>query len=119
MQEWLAAQRAGDLAISAWVATEFSAALSIKVRTGAIDGALRPVALAAFARLSAASFRTLPVTEATFRSAARLADRTPLGLRAGDALHLAIVMDERLVLATLDKRLAEAGAARGVPTDLL
>ena len=119
MQEWLAAQIADDLAISAWVATEFSAALSIKVRTGAIDRARRSVALAAFARLSSASFRMLPVTEATFRSAARFADQARLGLRAGDALHLAIVMDEGLVLATLDKRLADAGAALGVPTDLL
>ncbi len=34
MQEWLAAQPVGGLAISDWVMTEFSAALSVKLRTG-------------------------------------------------------------------------------------
>jgi hypothetical protein len=34
MQNWLAQQTQGDLVVSEWVATEFSAALSVKLRTG-------------------------------------------------------------------------------------
>ena len=36
MQSWLGRQPEDDLAISDWVTTEFSSALSIKLRTGQI-----------------------------------------------------------------------------------
>ncbi|MGE3692947.1 MAG: type II toxin-antitoxin system VapC family toxin, partial [Novosphingobium sp.] len=35
---WLAAQEAGTVCISPWVATEFSSAIAIKLRHGALDG---------------------------------------------------------------------------------
>ena len=41
MQEWLAEQPAGQLALSDWVLTEFSGALSLKVRTGRLTKASR------------------------------------------------------------------------------
>ena len=53
------------------------------------------------------------------RAAAQFADQAPLGLRAGDALHLAIAFEAGLSIATLDRKLAEAGNALGVPTELL
>jgi|KBSMisStaDraftv2_1062788.scaffolds.fasta_scaffold3985651_1 hypothetical protein len=37
VQSWLAARDPDELAISDWVVTEFSAALSIKLRTGQLD----------------------------------------------------------------------------------
>ena len=119
MQAWIAAQAADELVISTWVVTEFSAALSIKVRTGYLNPIHRAAAATAFSRLAMESFRTLPVPERAFRTAARFADRSDLGLRAGDALHLAITADEGLVLATLDRRLAGAGAAVGAATRLI
>ncbi|MFD0937377.1 type II toxin-antitoxin system VapC family toxin [Methylobacterium trifolii] len=115
MQAWLGAQAAGDLTISAWVATELSAALSIKVRRGDLSPEHRIAALSAFARLSAESFVVLPIAERQFRSAAHFADRFDLGLRAGDALHLDEGADHGVDLAKLDRRLAEAGTALGVP----
>jgi predicted nucleic acid-binding protein len=54
-----------------------------------------------------------------FRTAARFADHYVLGLRAGDALHLAICSDHGATLCTLDRGLSEAGAALGVKTMLL
>ena len=45
MQDWLAAQPASDLAISDWVVTEFSSALSIKLRTGQLQPAHRALSL--------------------------------------------------------------------------
>ena len=51
--------------------------------------------------------------------AARFADQYALGLRAGDALHLAICADRGAIICTLDRRLAEAALALGVETALL
>lgn len=119
MQKWLAAQAAGELAVSAWVATEFSAALSIKLRSGDIDAAHRANALSTFAALCDQSFYVLEVTSASFRAAALFADQSRLGLRAGDALHLAVCAEYGGELCSLDRRLSAAGPALGVKTALL
>jgi predicted nucleic acid-binding protein len=119
MQAWLAAQQAGELAISDWVMTEFSSALSIKLRSGQLQPVHRAEALAMFTQLAAESFFHLPVSGPQFRTAARFADQYTLCLRAGDALHLAICADHGATLCTLDRRLGEAGAALGIKTMLL
>jgi predicted nucleic acid-binding protein len=119
MQAWLTAQAPDTLSISVWVATEFSAALSIKLRTGDIDAAHRANALAAFALLSEESFALLGVSATNFRAAALFADQSQLGLKAGDALHLAICAEHGAELCTLDRRLSGAGPALGVRTALL
>jgi hypothetical protein len=49
-----------------------------------------------------------------FRSAARLVDRHELGLRAGDALPLAIAESRRAAVATLDRGKAAAASALGI-----
>lgn len=79
----------------------------------------RAAALAMFNRLVAESFTVLGVTGRQFRTAARFVDRHTLGLRAGDALHLAIASERGATLHKLDQRLAEAGPTLGVPTHLL
>jgi len=119
IQAWLAAQAAGEMTISDWVTTEFSAALSIKLRSGQIDAGHRASALAMFTRLSADSLAMVPVSGLQFRTAARFADHYALGLRAGDALHLAICADHGATLCTLDRRLGDAGSELGVKTTLL
>lgn len=119
MQTWLAAQPEGDLAISEWAATEFSAALSIKLRTGQIEVQHRVDALALFARLRAESLETLSITAGEFRTAAHYGDQYSLGLRAGDTLHLAVCASHGATLCTLDRRLSEAGPALGIRTALL
>jgi predicted nucleic acid-binding protein len=119
MQGWLGQQREDDLAVSDWVATEFSSALSIKLRTGQITSGDRAAALAMFARLATDSFIVMPVSRWQFRTAARFADQHVLGLRAGDALHLAICADHGATLCTLDRRLSDACSALGIKTLLL
>lgn len=116
VQAWLDAQAADGMAISDWVSAEFSAALSIKRRLGQIGANHRADALAAFARLAGESFVTLPITGQHFRAAARLADQHEPGLRAGDALHLAVCADHGATLCTLDRRLGEAGPVLGIKT---
>jgi len=116
VQDWLGRQAAGDLGISDWVVTEFSAALAVKLRTGQITAGNRADVLANFTRMMTESFLVVPVLSRHFRAAARLTDQHGLGLRAGDALHLAICADHAATLCTLDRRLGQAGDAVGVPT---
>ena len=106
MQAWLGEQEPSGLAISDWVITEFSAALSMKLRSGQIEAIHRAGALAMFTRLSVDSLTILPVSGLQFRTAARFADQHMLGLSAGDALHLAICADHGATLCTLDRRLS-------------
>jgi hypothetical protein len=119
VQDWLARQDSRELTISDWVMTEFSSALSIKLRTGQLGMEHRSAALAMLTRLTADTFGILPVERASFRTAARLADQHTLNLRAGDALHLAICADQGATLCTLDRRLGEAAPLVGVETVLL
>ncbi|SEG61517.1 Predicted nucleic acid-binding protein, contains PIN domain [Bosea lathyri] len=118
-QQWLHDQEPDTLLISEWVASEFSAALSIKVRNRKIEADMRDRALTAFRRLSAEVFEVLPVRSLHFQRSAHFADQDALGLRAGDALHLAIASDCEALLCTLDRRLAEAGLRLGLKTQLL
>ena len=79
----------------------------------------RPDALAMLTRLSAESFTILLVSGLQFRTAARFADQHMLGLRAGDALHLAVCADYGATLCTLDRRLSKAAPSLGIRTRLL
>ena len=114
IQAWLAAQEAGSLHISGWTLTEIASALAIKVRTGALTPKQRAEVIAAWMSLRAASLTMLPVTEAHFASAAGFIDHVELGLRAGDALHLAVTAATGQTMVTLDKQLATAATALGV-----
>lgn len=119
MLRWLDDQDPELLAISHWVTTEFSSAFSLKLRSGQIETQHRTDALAMFTTISAGTFTRLPISGTQFGTAARFADQHALGLRAGDALHLAICADHGATLCTLDRRLSEAGPALGVKTTLL
>jgi predicted nucleic acid-binding protein len=92
---------------------------TIKLRTAQIALDQRAAALAMFNNLVVESFTVLPVTGAHFRSAAKFVDQYALGLRTGDALHLATASEHGATVHTLDRRLAEAGPLLGVPAHLL
>jgi len=119
MQDWLADQQAGSLAISDWVVAEFSAALSVKLRSGQVSAQDRAEALAVFGGMTEASFHLLPVTRTDFRVAARFADQHATGLRAGDALHLAIAANHGARIRALDRGLTGAAEALGLSAQLL
>lgn len=114
IQRWLTAQPTGSLAISEWVITEFSAALSMKLRQDAIEPTHRVEALRVFTALVEDSLHVLPAGATEFRVAARFADQHKTGLRAGDALHLAIASGHGAEVVTLDRKLATAAKSLGV-----
>jgi uncharacterized protein len=119
MQTWLASQAADALCISEWVITEFSSALSMKVRLDLLTPNERANVLTAFAALREASLTTLPVATMDYRISAHYADHHASGLRAGDALHLAIAYNHGLELCSLDKTLVGAAEPLGVSARLL
>jgi predicted nucleic acid-binding protein len=116
---WLRRSESEGVAISEWVAAEFAAALSTKIRTKQIDEGYRDKAFSLFTTTVKESIQVAAVTEAHFKRAAQFAHDYKLGLRAGDALHLAIASDQKAVLCTLDKRLASAGKALGLASQLI
>lgn len=119
MQSWLGEQPAGELGISDWVLTEFSAALSMKVRRSFLQPRERAEVLALFNEVVEQSREVLPVTSLDLRVAARFADQHTTGFRAGDALHLSVAAHTCARIRALDKGLFAAAHALGVSAELL
>jgi predicted nucleic acid-binding protein len=114
VQAWLEKQAAGVLHVSGWVQAEFANALSMKQRVGQLDAAQAAEAMTLFSATIEQSCQRVSVEEADFALAARLVADPASGLRAGDALHLAMAARQGLVLVTLDSILAKAAVRFGV-----
>ena len=119
VQDWLGRQGLQRCVVSTWVVAELSSALSIKLRTRQITLNDRAAALTALHQLLDESMTIVPVHDAAFRLATHFADRHELGIRSGEALHLAICAEAGFTLCTLDRRLAQAGPALGVSVALI
>lgn len=116
--QWFSVQPGGSLVISPWTITEFSSALALKIRTVQLQPLQAAEVQASFNRMITRSLRLLPVNATHFSTAARFVEYYTLGLRSGDALHLAIAFDAGEPLATLDARLAKACQALGVVVEI-
>lgn len=115
---WFSVQPGGSLVISPWTITEFSSALALKIRTAQLQPSQAAEVKATFNRMTTRSLRLLPVNAPHFSTAARFVENYALGLRSGDALHLAIAFHAGEPLATLDARLAKACEALGVVVEI-
>jgi predicted nucleic acid-binding protein len=116
IQAWLVKQDQAALAISDWTVTEFSSALSLKLRSGKISLQERAKALAGFTQLTLNTLRKFSVSPENFHTAAGFADQYELGLRSGDAVHLAVCAANSAAICTLDKHILNAGTILGIPT---
>jgi predicted nucleic acid-binding protein len=99
---------AEELASAACCVTEFASALGLKQRTGQLTQEQAQTAWMQFERLCANDLQLLPVEATTFHKAAVLTMDASVGLRAGDALHLACAMQAKVQgMVTLDGVLAK------------
>lgn len=105
----------GDLAISHWTRLEFSSLLGREVRMGHLAAKTAALIDAQFQDLVERSFVVLLPTAEDFTLARNYLGHHRTGLRAGDALHLAIAHNHRAAaIYSFDKTLLKAGRRLGV-----
>ncbi|MEO7742031.1 MAG: type II toxin-antitoxin system VapC family toxin [Usitatibacter sp.] len=110
--DWLESS-AAPLAISNWSLVEFASALAMKSRMGHTPPTLAERAAARLRAFTLEHCTVVTPRAQEFRRAAELVFGAAMGLRAGDALHLAIAeaVDAREILC-LDQEMCDA--ARGI-----
>jgi predicted nucleic acid-binding protein len=112
---WLASLGHAPIAVSDWTVTEFTSAVGMKVRSGLALQEARS-AVRSFRAAVAVHFACLPVRSPDFNDATSLLEQFDLGLRAGDALHLAVARNYGADhLYTFDKVMLKAATHFGVP----
>ena len=105
-----------ELAISHLARIEFSSLLAREVRMGGLDGQAARSADAQFESMVRESFLVLLPNADDFDLAKAYLANHASGLRAGDALHLAVAKNRRgEVIYSLDKTLLKAGKVLGLP----
>jgi uncharacterized protein len=110
MQRWIERQGAESIFISEWTLTEFASALGLKVRMKHLQADQARNAQKLMERLAAQSFHVHVPTHADYVRAAAFLGEHALGLRAGDALHLAIAYNEgATAVYSLDRLFVSAG----------
>jgi uncharacterized protein len=116
-RKWIDNTPPEDIFVSSWVETEFSSAISLKIRTGQIKLEERAVILSNWRIFIAETAAVIAVQTKDFETAALFAAQHQLALRAGDALHIAVAQSAGCTLVTLDKKMATAALVLGVPVD--
>ena len=116
VEKFLREVKEDELVVSAWTATEFVSALGLKVKTKQLDKPAASAAFAAFREVGEGYFNRLAVSAGDFKAASAYLEKWDLGLRAGDALHLAVARSNGVKkLLTLDERMLKAGKALRMP----
>jgi uncharacterized protein len=114
LQDWLAGEQ-GVLLTARWCVVEVASGLSIKVRRGELLQSHASKLMDAFEQLLESQVSLLAVAAADYDLATSLCRHASSGLRAGDALHLAIASRAQAShLVTLDKVMASNAEFMGI-----
>ena len=112
---WLGSARTQDLTISEWTRTEFASAIGNRVRSRHVGRLEALNILQTFGHMADNSLSVIVPDPDDFRLACRYMEKFELGLRAGDALHLAIAMNHGAHdVCSLDRLFVEAGRKLGI-----
>ena len=110
---------AEEFTISHWTRVEFSSLIAREVRIGGLDVQAAARAHARFEAMVDESFFVLLPNADDFTLAKRFLGQFETGLRAGDALHLAVASNHRAaVIYSLDKTLLNAGQLLDLPVSM-
>ena len=98
-----------------WCVTEVASAIALKKRTRQITATQANAAWDIFSEFCDTTLRLMPIDRSVFNAAATLVRESEIGLRAGDALHLALALSlQSSALATLDNQLAASAELLGL-----
>ncbi len=106
----------GEVTTSLWTQVELASLVSRKRRMGEFSGAEAEAVRREFDRVLSESFELLLPSAPDFATAARYLEMPGSRLRAGDALHLAIAVNQGAKqILTLDMGLIDAGQQMALP----
>ena len=109
---WFAAQPPGAICTGEWTVTEFASALALKVRSKQLTSGQADSCWRAFEALLDGGINLLAASETTHVHAAALCRRYASGVRAGDAMHLALAREAGVTaFVTLDALQAKQAKA--------
>jgi uncharacterized protein len=108
-----------ELAVSHWTRVEFASLLAREVRMGGLKShAAREIEIEFDSVVNESFVVLLPVAD-DFELAKNYLGHHQMGLRAGDALHLAIAHNRNCeAIYSLDKTLLKAGKQLGLPVSV-
>ena len=120
VRKWFERKKREQFAISDWTRVEFASAVARLERMAQLDRNQADAARRAFRDEVESALEVLPLRQEDFSLAVELLAVPASGLRAGDALHLAIVHNAALPgFETLDETLAQAAKLLKIPARLL
>lgn len=113
--EYVRGLPADQFTVSHWTRVEFSSLIAREVRMGGLDAEAAAQADARFETMVDEFFAVILPNADDFNLAKEYLGHYETGLRAGDALHLAIAGNRRAeVIYSLDKSLLKAGNRLGL-----
>jgi predicted nucleic acid-binding protein len=116
VERFISGLPSGTLAVSHWTRVEFSSLVAREVRMGGLEREAAREVDAQFEAVVTESFLVLVPTADDFRLAKEYLGDHDTGLRAGDALHLAIAENNRAeAIYSLDNAMLRAGKILGLP----
>jgi hypothetical protein len=119
VERFLAGLTENSLAVSHWTRVEFSSLLAREVRMGGLASRAAREADDQFEAIVVESFVVLTPAANDFDLAKRYLSTPRTGLRAGDALHLAIASNHAAeAIYSLDKTMLRAGRMVGLPVSV-